>query len=300
MMKWLTATPLLFSVYACGQTVLPILQPHTTFVNSSGGPCSGCQLFSYVAGTTTPLPTFTSSTGLVSNTNPVILDATGGAQIWVSAASYKFQLQDASGNPIWTVDNVPGSISSGGGGTGTVTLFSAPAGLWPTWFVPTVINPTSTPQMSITLSSQTQNQVLASPNGSSGPLAVRALVAADLPSALTPTSVKTTTYYNAAEFSNGTCTTAKTIDPVNGNRQKVTLTNGDTCALTFTQPASGTASISLKIIQSTVAGFDGGISGGNWPGGVVPTITQTTGAVDFISCYLDGTNTYCVASQDFR
>ena len=103
-----------------------------------------------------------------------------------------------------------------------------------------------------------------------------------------------------AEFSNGTCTTAVTINPANGNRQKVTLTNADACALTFTQPSSGTISITLKIIQSSAGSFNGTISGGKWPGGVVPTITATSAAVDFISCYLDGTNAYCVASQNFQ
>lgn len=103
-----------------------------------------------------------------------------------------------------------------------------------------------------------------------------------------------------AEFSNGTCATAKTINPANGNRQKVTLTNAQTCALTFTQPVGSTVSIQLKVIQSAAGSFNGLISGGLWPGGSVPTITATSGAVDVVTCYLDGTNAYCVATQDFR
>ena len=102
------------------------------------------------------------------------------------------------------------------------------------------------------------------------------------------------------EYDNGTCTTSKTISAVNGNRQKVLLTNGQTCALTFTQPTVGTMNILLKITQSGTSSYNGAISGGKWPGGVVPTITATNGAVDIVSCYLDGTNAYCVASQDFR
>ena len=102
------------------------------------------------------------------------------------------------------------------------------------------------------------------------------------------------------EYSLGTCTTAATIDPANGTRQTVMLTNAQTCALSFTQPASGTASITLKIIQSASGSFNGAISGGKWPGGTVPTITATSGAVDFISCYLDRTNAYCVATQNFQ
>lgn len=103
-----------------------------------------------------------------------------------------------------------------------------------------------------------------------------------------------------SEFANSTCTTAATIAPANGNMQRITLTAADTCALTFTQPASGTFKLQLKIIQSSSGGFNGLISGGKWPGGSVPTITATSGAVDFISCYLDGTNAYCVPSQNFQ
>jgi hypothetical protein len=106
--------------------------------------------------------------------------------------------------------------------------------------------------------------------------------------------------YTATEYSNGTCTTTATIAPLNGNRQKITLTNGNTCALTFTQPSSGTVSITLKVVQSSTSTFNGGISGCKWPGGTVPTITATSAAVDFVSIYLDGTNAYCVASQNFQ
>jgi len=106
--------------------------------------------------------------------------------------------------------------------------------------------------------------------------------------------------YTAAEYNVGTCTTTATIAALNGNHQKVTLTNAQACALTFAQPSSGTITITLKIIQSSAGSFNGTITGGKWPGGVVPTITATSAAVDFVTCYLDGTNAYCVASQNFQ
>jgi hypothetical protein len=114
-----------------------------------------------------------------------------------------------------------------------------------------------------------------------------------------------------AEYSNGTCTTAATIAPANGNIQNVTLTAGDTCALTFTQPSTGTFKLQLTIYQSTSSTYDGMIStsGGGvveWPGGSTPTITVGTGVTgalatnDIISCYLNGTAAKCVPSQDFQ
>jgi len=103
-----------------------------------------------------------------------------------------------------------------------------------------------------------------------------------------------------AEYDNGTCTTAMTISAAKGIRQKVKLTNAQTCSLTFTQPITGTMLIRIKIVQSASGSFNGTISGGKWPGATVPTITATSGAVDFINCYLDGTNSYCSATQDLR
>lgn len=70
---------------------------------------SGGQIFTYAAGTNTPAPTFTDSTGLVQNTNPIILDARGSASVWQTPnVSYKFVVQDKNGNtiPRGTVDNV--------------------------------------------------------------------------------------------------------------------------------------------------------------------------------------------------
>ena len=107
--------------------------------------------------------------------------------------------------------------------------------------------------------------------------------------------------YQPPEYNLGTVTTAVTITPLNGSRQKMTLTNAQACAMTFTQPTYGTVVIGLKIIQSAAGSFNGTISGGKWASGAVPVITQTTGAVDFISIYLDGTNAYCaVVGQDLR
>jgi hypothetical protein len=59
-----------------------------------------------MAGSTTPLATYTDATGTSVNSNPIILDAAGGAQIWLGSSSYKFVLKDALGNTIWTVDSV--------------------------------------------------------------------------------------------------------------------------------------------------------------------------------------------------
>jgi hypothetical protein len=86
--------------------VTSIVQPRVTFVDAQGGPCVGCKLYTYTAGTTTAFPTYTDSTGSSQNTNPIILDASGGAFIWVGRTSYKFILKTSLDVTIWSVDNV--------------------------------------------------------------------------------------------------------------------------------------------------------------------------------------------------
>lgn len=82
--------------------------------NQNGTPCSGCQLFSYAAGTTNPLATYTSSTGSTPNTNPIILDANGQANVWLIAGDkYKLILSPATDtnpptHPFWTEDQLTG------------------------------------------------------------------------------------------------------------------------------------------------------------------------------------------------
>lgn len=106
---------LALSVASLGQVpVAPITQPHVTFVNAAGSPCSACTLGTFVAGTTTPLATYVDSGGVSQNTNPIVLDAAGGANIWLGNNSYKFILKTPAGTTIWTVDNVKGGGGIGG------------------------------------------------------------------------------------------------------------------------------------------------------------------------------------------
>lgn len=84
-------------------TVLP--QPIARFFTAAGAPLAGGKVYTYAAGTTTPMASYTDSTALVQNTNPVILDSTGSAPIWVSGA-YKIVLEDSNNIVQWTADNI--------------------------------------------------------------------------------------------------------------------------------------------------------------------------------------------------
>ena len=86
------------------KTFLP--SPRWQFFDSvTGAPLAGGKLYTYAAGTTTPLATYTDSTGATPNANPIVLDSRGECRIWAGDALYKFVLEDSLGNLIWTEDN---------------------------------------------------------------------------------------------------------------------------------------------------------------------------------------------------
>jgi hypothetical protein len=80
--------------------------PKTAFVDAAGEPLVGGQLYTYIAGTTTLQATYTDATATTANTNPIILDSRGEANVWLGGAIYKFVLKDADGALIWTVDYI--------------------------------------------------------------------------------------------------------------------------------------------------------------------------------------------------
>jgi hypothetical protein len=76
------------------------------FSDANGIPLAGGFVFSYQAGTSTPLATYADGLGAAANPNPTVLDAAGSASIWLGAAAYKIVLQDLNGVTQWTQDNV--------------------------------------------------------------------------------------------------------------------------------------------------------------------------------------------------
>jgi hypothetical protein len=86
-------------------------QPKMQFLTAAGVPLVGGKVFTYTAGTTTPAVTYVDSAQTTPNTNPVILDSRGEANIWLGAAAYKFKLTDANDVEIWTVDYISAPTS---------------------------------------------------------------------------------------------------------------------------------------------------------------------------------------------
>lgn len=85
--------------------------PKSQFIDAAGIPLAGGFVYTYAAGTTTPQATYTDSTGATANSNPIVLDSRGEANIWLGSATYKFKLTDSNNTEIWTVDNISAPTS---------------------------------------------------------------------------------------------------------------------------------------------------------------------------------------------
>lgn len=90
-----------------------ITNPRMRFFDSNGAPLALGKLYSYEAGTDTPLSIYSNSDLTSTHTNPAILSASGEITVFVpSATLYKFDLYDAndvhqSGWPVDGVEAIP-------------------------------------------------------------------------------------------------------------------------------------------------------------------------------------------------
>lgn len=106
--------------------------------NDNGDPLAGGKIETYLAGSSTPQSTYTTSVGNIAHSNPIILDGAGrvpSGEIWLTnAVSYKFIVKDSADSLIGTYDNVLGinnnnlSVQNftGNGSQVNFTLSSAP------------------------------------------------------------------------------------------------------------------------------------------------------------------------------
>ena len=86
-------------------TISPV--PKLQFSDQNGAPLAGGLVYTYEAGTTNLRTTYTTAAETTPNPNPIVLDASGQADIFLQAGlGYKFVLQNSLATTIWTVDNV--------------------------------------------------------------------------------------------------------------------------------------------------------------------------------------------------
>ena len=107
--------------------------PRFRALDQNGNALPGAKLYTYAAGTSTPLATYDAQDGLSANANPVVCDSEGYADVWLAQnTAYKFTLKDSSDVQQWEVDEITGLGATGSSGndldiagdtgSGTVTL----------------------------------------------------------------------------------------------------------------------------------------------------------------------------------
>lgn len=93
------------------------------FLDTNGLPLNGGKLYTYQAGSSTPLTTYTDYNGLIANSNPIILGTDGRppSEIWLTESYYyKFVLKDSNDVTIATYDNLYGALATAPVSSGTV------------------------------------------------------------------------------------------------------------------------------------------------------------------------------------
>lgn len=122
-LAYLLALALAFPAHAVG--VAPV-NPTMTFVSATGAPLASGTVTVYLAGTTTPTNTWQDRAMLSLNTNPVVLDASGRATIWLDpTVTYKFLVKDSAGATQYTTDNIAGVTPVVDADKGDVTVSSS-------------------------------------------------------------------------------------------------------------------------------------------------------------------------------
>jgi len=102
------------------------------FFTNTGAVLTGGKIYTYLAGTTTPATTFTSSQSTTAHANPIVLDAAGrvpSGEIWLTdGIIYKFVLKDTNDVLIATYDNITGINSNSVAYTNQQEIQTATAG----------------------------------------------------------------------------------------------------------------------------------------------------------------------------
>lgn len=81
--------------------------------DADGNPLAAGKLYTYEAGTSTPKTTYTDKDAGSANTNPVVLDADGYADVWLDTGGYKFVLKDSNDALLWEKDDIDGGSAGG-------------------------------------------------------------------------------------------------------------------------------------------------------------------------------------------
>ena len=109
----------------------PVGNSGIPFFDNNGIPLNAGLVYTYQAGSSTLLTTYTTVNGNIANSNPIVLNASGQMpnEVWLQTGySYKFVIQTSANVTIQTLDNVYPILQSA-----TASGATIPAGLIAIW-----------------------------------------------------------------------------------------------------------------------------------------------------------------------
>jgi len=102
------------------------------FFDNNGVPLSGGLLYTYQAGSSTPLATYTDINATTANANPIVLNSSGRLdnEVWLTYGYfYKFVLKTSAATTLGTYDNIYGIV-----GVQTAVGTTIPTGVITLWY----------------------------------------------------------------------------------------------------------------------------------------------------------------------
>jgi len=104
---------------------MPVLMtpPFLQFLDANGDPLAGGKVYTYAASTLNEKATYTDESGATEHPNPIILDASGRATIWING-SYKFRLYDSADVFIRETDDVTAFTATAAASSAFLQSFS--------------------------------------------------------------------------------------------------------------------------------------------------------------------------------
>jgi len=276
--------------------------PKQQIYGSDGNPLVGGKIYTYAAGTTTPLATFTDAGAGTANTNPIILNSLGQANIWLSSSSYKFSVFTSADVLLYTVDNInapldaasltttlasPPPIGSTAPNTGAFTTLNATTGtittLNSTTGNITTVNATTVNAATITATGTITAETLTFEGGGSltkvPESVIQPITASIAANALTVTLNPTTLDFRSATLSSGTVvsrlvasaisvtvSSGSTLGTVSATQSRIVvlaIDNAGTVELAVVNIAGGNDLTETGLISTTAEGGAGAADSNN-------------------------------------
>ena len=279
--------------------------PKQQIFGTDGLPLVGGKIYTYAAGTTTPIATYTDSTAGTANTNPIILNSLGQANIWLATAtSYKFSVFTSTDVLLYTVDNITSPIDSA---TLTATLASPPpiGSTAPNTGAFTTATITTVNATNVTATSTVTAETLTFEGGGSmtkvPESVIQPITATAATNALTITLNPTTLDFRSATLTSGTVvsrvissaisvtvssgSTLGTVSAVQSRIVVLALDNAGTVELAVVNIAGGNDLTETGVISTTAEGGAGAADSNN----VIYSTTARTSKAYRVVGYIEST-----------